>query len=126
MISLPLAAAAVLTVLVGVVHSWLGEIRLISPLVDGPNRAQLLEHSHFARKLVRFAWHITTLAWLGIAAILAILATGPLGGNDRFILMAIAATFMISGMISFIISRGRHVGWPLFLAISAATLAPLF
>lgn len=126
MMSLPLAAAAVLTVVVGIVHSWLGEIRIVSPLVDGPMRAPLMEKSKFARRVVRFAWHITTLAWLGFAAILAVLATGPLGGHDHIILIAIAATFMISGLISFIISRGRHVGWPLFFAIGATTLAPLF
>lgn len=125
MTSLPLAAAAVLTVVVGIVHSWLGEIRIITPLVAGPQRAPLMEQSAFARKIVRFAWHITTLAWWGFAAILAAFATGPLGGHDRIVLAAIAVTFAVSGLVSFIISRGRHIGWPLFLAICGLTVAPL-
>ena len=125
MTSLTLATAAVLTVVIGIVHSWLGELRIIMPLVAGPNRAPLMENSAFARKIVRFAWHITSLTWWGIAAILAAFATGPLAGHDRFVLMAIVAIFTLSGLVSIVISRGRHVGWPLFLAIAALAAAPL-
>jgi hypothetical protein len=126
MTSLSLAAAAGLTVIIGIVHSWLGEIKIVTPLVAGPQRAPLMEKSAFARKIVRFAWHITTLAWWGFAAILAAFASGPLGGHDRIVLAAISATFIISGLISLIISRGRHIAWPLFFAIGGLSVAPLF
>lgn len=126
MTSLPLAAAAALTVFIGIVHSWLGEVKIVTPLVAGPVRAPLMEKSAFARGVVRFAWHITTIAWWGFAAILAGFATGPLGGHDKLVLVAIAATFVISGLLTLISSRGRHLAWPVFLAIGVLSIAPLF
>ncbi len=126
MTSLPLATAAALTVFIGIVHSWLGEVRIVTPLVAGPMRAPLMEQSAFARGVVRFAWHITTIAWWGFAAILAGFATGPLGGHDRIVLVTIAATFIISGLVTLISSRGRHLAWPIFLAIGGLSTVPLF
>ena len=125
MTSLPLATAAALTVFVGIVHSWLGEVKIVAPLVAGPIRAPLMEKSAFARGVVRFAWHITTIAWWGFAAILAAFAIGPLGGHDRIVLAAISATFVVSGLLTLISSRGRHLAWPIFLAIGGLSLAPL-
>lgn len=125
MTSWPLAVAAVLTVFVGIVHSWLGEVKIVTPLVDGPKLAPLMEKSAFARGVVRFAWHITTLAWWGFAAILAAFATGPLGGHDRIVLIAIAATFIVSGLVTLFSSNARHLAWPVFLAIGGLSLAPL-
>lgn len=125
MTSVPLATAAALTVFIGIVHSWLGEVRIVTPLIAGPIRAPLMEKSAFARGVVRFAWHITTIAWWGFAAILAAFASGPLGGHDRIVLAAIAATFIVSGLLTLISSRGRHLAWPIFLAIGGLSLAPL-
>ena len=109
MTNLPLAAAAALTVFIGIVHSWLGEVRLITPMLAPGKRHSILEKSEFARRVIRFAWHITSLAWWGFAAILAAFATGPLAGHDRIVLIVIGATFAISGLLTLVSSRGRHL-----------------
>lgn len=126
MTSLPLATAAVLTVVIGIVHSWLGEVRIVTPLVAGAKRAPVMEKSEFARQVVRFAWHITSVAWWGFAAILAAFATGPLAGHDHIVLIAIAATFIVSGLVTLVASRGRHLAWPIFLAVGGLSAIPLF
>jgi hypothetical protein len=120
-----LLIAAVLTFGVGVAHSWLGERKLIGPLVDPATRAGLLAQSGWARRVVRFAWHITTIAWWGMAALLVALALSPLEAQGRYALIAIAVTFAVSGVLTLATSRGRHLAWPVFLAIAGLSLAPL-
>ncbi len=119
-----LCSAAALIILVGVIHSWLGEIKIIMPLLAIEPRQGPLK-SAFIRKIIRFAWHITTLAWIGLALVLVALLPAPLGAQGKLAVIAIAATFFISGLMSLIISKGRHIAWPLFFLITALSLTPL-
>ena len=123
--SYSLLLAASLTVTIGLVHSWLGEVRLIGPLLHPATRSGLLEKSRFARQVLRFAWHLTTIAWWGTAAVLALLAFGPLAGNSGAVLIALSVTFAVTGAVALVTSRGRHLAWPVFLAIAGLTLSPL-
>jgi hypothetical protein len=124
MLNMSLVAAAVLTVAVGAVHSGLGEKRLIGPLLAPEKRHGILAASAFSRGVLRFAWHITTLAWWGLAAILIALARVPVDGVATQILLIIAVMFGITGLITLTASRGRHLAWPVFIAIAALTAAP--
>lgn len=121
---MPLVAAALLTLAIGLAHSWIGERRLIGPLLAPEHRHGLLTHP-FARQVLRMAWHVTTLAWWGIAAVLAILALGPITGQGRLVLLAIGLMFLVSGLLSLVAGRGRHLSWPVFLAIAGLSLIPL-
>ena len=125
MINTSLVSAAVLTVAIGVIHSWLGERRLIGPLLAAVGRRQgMLERSVFARQVLRFAWHLTTLAWWGFGALLVDLSLGTIDVRSRSILGIVAMTFLITGMAILVSSRGRHLAWPVFFLIAALTLAP--
>jgi len=123
MIDAGLVIASVLTFGVGAAHSWLGERKLIGPLVAPETRAGILAQSGWARRVVRFAWHITTIAWWGIAALLVALALSPIDSQGRYALLAIAAIFLASGVLTLGTSRGRHLAWPVFLAIAGLALA---
>lgn len=59
---LAMLLAGVFLVGLGLVHSWLGEVKLIGPLLSPPGRSGILVHSRFARDVLRFAWHLTSLA----------------------------------------------------------------
>lgn len=116
-----LLLAAALTVVVGVLHSWLGERLLIGPLLaaptsDGPLARGLL------RRVLRNAWHITSFAWAGMGLVLASLAFAPLDPQGRRVAVIIGALFVGHALFVFATSRGRHVGWPFFLAIGALAL----
>jgi hypothetical protein len=117
--------AALLTVAIGIAHSWIGERLLIGPLLAPDRRSGILAASAFARNTLRFAWHVTSIAWWGLGAVLALLATSPLGAQGRLIIAAIGATFLITGLITLVASRGRHLAWPVFLAIAGLSWAPL-
>jgi len=123
MLSTSLLLAAVLTFLVGAVHSWLGERKLIGPLLAPEGRQGLLARS-WARRVLRFAWHLTTVAWWGSAATFAALARGPLGAQGRLTLEVASVTFLVTGVIVLVSSRGRHLAWPAFLIIAVAAALP--
>jgi hypothetical protein len=121
-----LIAAAALTLAIGAVHSWLGERRLLGPLLAPGRRQGLLASSGFARRVLRFAWHLTTIAWWGAgAALIALAASPPLDRQGRLALATIAATFLVTGIVTLVVGRGRHLAWPVFLAIAGLAAAPL-
>jgi hypothetical protein len=119
------ATAAALAVLVGVAHSYLGERLLIGPLLAPEKRSGLLARSDFGRNVLRFAWHITTLAWWGMGAALLAAALAPPEQAVRLAIMALSVTFLLTGIVILIVGRGRHLAWPVFLAIGGLGLYPL-
>jgi hypothetical protein len=121
-----LLVSAGLTGLLGVAHSALGEARLIGPLLAPEHRAGLLAKSAFARGILRFAWHLTSLAWWGLAAILVAVAVAAPGQAEAPVLIAVAATLGISGLVILAMSRGRHLAWPIFLAAAGLAVVPVF
>lgn len=121
-----LLLAAVLAVVLGGVHSWLGERRLIGPLLDPDRREGLLARSAFSRQVLRFAWHLTSVAWWGMGAVLALLAVSPLDTQGRLAVAAVAGTFLVTGAVILITSKGRHLAWPVFVAIAGLSLAQVF
>ncbi len=116
-----LLLAAVLTLAVGFVHSWLGERVLIGPLLATPAAEGPLTREPL-RRVLRNAWHITSVAWAGIGIAIASLAFAPLDASGRRVLVVIGLLFAGQGLFVLATSRGRHVGWPFFAAIGALTL----
>jgi hypothetical protein len=121
--SVVLALAGLAILAVGATHSILGEIKLIKPLVAPATRAGLLAKSEFARQVLRFAWHLTTIAWIALAGELAVVASGSDARRGGLVVVALA--FLATGLVTFAASRGRHLAWPAFLLIAALCAAPL-
>jgi hypothetical protein len=67
---------------------------------------------------LRFAWHITSVAWLGLASLILVLAQSP-GAAQVTQARLIAGVFGISGLAALVGSRGRHLSWVVFLVIAA-------
>lgn len=115
-----LELAAVLLVALGLAHSILGERYLLIPLFKRRDLPKLFGGTEFTKRTLRFAWHITTIAWFGFAAILyqtACNSTPP-----GHLLPIIGFTFLLSGLIALIASRGKHFSWIIFLTIGALVL----
>lgn len=110
-VDLLLKVAAFCAVGLGIAHSLLGERYILQPLFD---RDVLPRRSN---EILRFAWHLTSVAWIGFAGILLLLAEPIL--PYRNVAMVVAVTFFISGAITLYASRGRHLAWPVFLFIGA-------
>jgi hypothetical protein len=112
-----LVAAGILTIGIGATHSILGEVKLMMPLLRSKSGPALLAVP-FARQTLRFAWHLTSVAWWGFAAMFLALAGRMPDETARTVLAASALTFLVTGAITALATRGRHLAWPLFLAVA--------
>ncbi len=113
-----LMAAALLVIFIGLVHSVLGEKYILIRLFRKP-LPKLFGNDEFTKKTLRFAWHVTTIAWFGFAAILVQLSWN--NASETNVLLAIAATFGITGLIALIASKGKHLSWLVFGTIAILT-----
>ena len=109
-----------LTFGVGIAHSVLGEKLLLIRLFRRPDLPTLAGSATFAVRTLRFAWHITTVAWWGFAAMLLLASRDALTQVNA--LRALAITMLVTAAMILIASRGKHLAWPVFAAIAAAAL----
>jgi len=115
-----LLIGSLLLIFIGFIHSYLGEKYILIRLFRRDNLPKLLGSDWFTKRVLRFAWHITTLAWWGFAAILYFLSS-PSGDLRTEILLTMTTVFAISGLVSLLFSRGKHLSWVLFFGIASTT-----
>lgn len=113
-----LIAAGVLSILFGVAHSYVGERRVVALLCGRSDLPPLWGSVALMRRTIRFAWHLTSIAWIGSGALLLLFARHPAEPTARIAIRVIAGTFLVSAGIAFLISRGRHPAWAICLAIA--------
>jgi hypothetical protein len=112
-----LLVAAILLALIAVAHSVLGERYIIIRLFRRSDLPRLFGSDAFTKRTLRFAWHLTSVAWLGFAAILAAAAEQTTPGVDP-ILRIVAVTCLVTAAVIALASKGRHLAWPIFLAVA--------
>jgi hypothetical protein len=113
-----LFAAGALSILIGIAHSVLGEKLLLRPLFAHGEVTRLLGSRVFARRTIRFTWHLTTLLAVGIGVAIFLMAAVPLTPQAVLILRIFAVTFAASSLLSLVGARGKHFSWWVFLIIS--------
>jgi hypothetical protein len=116
-----LIAAAVATLVTAFTHSFFGERRLIGPLVT--SNAGIMSRV-LAKQVVRFAWHLTTLLWLG-QALLLLRAANAASSPDRALVIGIGVVYVAAGLFDAVFTRGKHIGWPMLTAIGLFSLMSL-
>ena len=111
--------AAALLVLLALAHSYLGERLILVPLFRRGHLPELLGSTVFTRRTMRFAWHVTTLALVGLAGIVLLVAAGEpsRGAFGR----VVAGTLVASGFWSLVATRGKHFSWVVFLLVGVMT-----
>ena len=95
------------------VHSVPGYRRLIQPLLRSGDG---LLADALVRRIVRFAWHATSVLML----VSATAVSWP--GTPRGLLVAIGAAWLATGLFNAVYTKGRHIAWPV---LSAAGLFAL-
>lgn len=112
-----LLIGSILLIIIGFIHSYLGEKYLLIRLFKRDNLPKLLGSDWFTKRVLRFAWHLTTITWWGFASVLYLLIQPS--DNIRFeILVIIATVFAASGIVSFLFSRGKHLSWVIFFTVA--------
>lgn len=100
----PIVVAAGFAVL-AVAHSLLGERELLRPLFANPWSLPIPRPA--AERVLRLAWHLTSLAWLGLAAL-------ALGVSAWVVLGAVAG---ISAAV-IVLTLPGHLAWPIFTLVA--------
>ena len=97
--------AAIVLAAIGPIHSWLGEKILLGPLFALEPKGILAVPK--ARRILRGAWHLTSLAWLALAFLLARANGGDFEGAAVATVLALTA---VSGAICFAAVDSKHPG----------------
>lgn len=118
--SILLYIAAFLAIAIGIAHSYLGERHILIRLFRRPDLPRLFGGTEFTTRTLRFAWHITSIAWWGFAALLIVLANPPLSSGT--VGLVVGMTFLASSAIALVGSRGRHYSWIVFLLIGSIAI----
>lgn len=111
---------AVVLFMLGIAHSAFGEKLLLIPIAKEKS-VDLFKQKPYMINVMRFAWHITSIAWWGMALIIFDFAKveNPL----IFSVHALAGTFTLTGIIILAFSKGLHPAWFFFLAIAGCLWA---
>jgi hypothetical protein len=118
--AIALYVAAILTLGVAIAHSYLGERYILTRLFRRSDLPKIFGSAEFTMRTLRFAWHITSLAWLGFATVFVMLANPPL--RPQTLCMTLGAVFIAHGVLALGGSKGRHLSWIVFLAIGLLAL----
>ncbi len=118
-----LAASAVVALIVGLVHSVLGEMLIFRPLA----RQKLRDQTGGLRvgyvNIMWASWHIVTVFGWGLAALLMWYAMAGADGADIVVISGISIVTCIAAGLVLWATKGRHPGWAGLLAV--AVLAAL-
>jgi hypothetical protein len=96
-----LVIAAVLAAVLAAAHSYLGERYILMRLFRRTDLPELFGGAEFTKQTLRFAWHITSIAWLGLASLIVVLASSP-GEAHLTEARIIAGVFGISGVAALV------------------------
>ena len=84
-----LLVAATLLAVTAAAHSVLGERYILVRLFRRDDLPRLFGSDAFTKRTLRFAWHLTTIAWFGLAAILEALAQSRGGAGSVLRIVAL-------------------------------------
>lgn len=110
-----LLLAAVLILLTGVAHSYLGERYILIRLFRRADLPQLFGGTAFTTGTLRFAWHLTTVAWWGFAYLAYAASQGPVTTDQ--VLTTLGTVALVSAAFPLYFTRGRHLSWIVFLVV---------
>jgi hypothetical protein len=106
-----LVAAGGMALILGLVHSLLGEVLIFRPLARD---AAVQQAGGFRTRHINIlwaSWHSVTVFGWGIAALLFWLAAHAMGSSERVLASGVVmVTLMAAGFVLFA-TRGRHPGW---------------
>ena len=102
---------------IGIAHSYLGERYILIRLFRRDNLPHLFGSDVFTKRTLRFAWHLTTIAWWGFAVLILMLGSDATSATLGAV---VAVTFAATALVTVAASKGRHFAWPIFLMIAAA------
>ncbi len=115
-----LLLAVALLVCTGVAHSYLGERYILVRLFRRADLPRLFGGTAFTTGTLRFAWHLTTLAWWSLACLALMAGRGPI--TSAQVLLVVGLTALVSAAFPLYFTRGRHLSWIVFVLVGVLVL----
>lgn len=115
-----LLVAAILTILVGLMHSVLGGKYLINPLLAREGFPVLLGSVKNAKLTLWIGWHMLSFIWWGLALELLVIHFASEYAAPAF-LWILSGLFAASGLVALIFSKGKHRSYFFFLPVAVLT-----
>jgi hypothetical protein len=118
-------AAGILAIIVGLVHSILGEMLIFRRVTSDP---VALHASGLRQRYINIlwaSWHIVTVFGWGIAALLFGLAQAEVSDFGRQVAYGVIGVTVIAAAFVLVATKGRHPGWVGLLGIAGLTFAGL-
>jgi hypothetical protein len=118
-------AAGILTFLVGLVHSVLGERMIFRRMrqqdIIPTHGGDVLREGHV--RIMWASWHLVSLMGWGLAAMLMWLAFSPLAQATRNAIATMTmAAMLASSALVLLATKGRHPGWVGLLGVAVLLL----
>jgi hypothetical protein len=117
-----LFTAGCLVILLGLVHSLLGEYLIFRHLRDGgitPTKAgELLKERHV--RILWASWHLVTVFGWGISAIIFgyYLSSSPKLTIPSFVIISIALSMIAGAALVLFATQGKHPAWLVLVTIA--------
>jgi hypothetical protein len=122
-------SAGVLTIVIGLIHSLLGErlifrrMRLVGLIPT--NGGQVLREPHV--RILWASWHLVTAMGMGMAVVLFWLALPSSRSLAQSIVaMAIVGSMIASSSLVLVGTKGKHLGWAGLLGVAVLTAMGLY
>jgi hypothetical protein len=112
-----LTIAALIMLVTGIAHSYLGEKYILMRLFRRDSIPELLGSDELTKNTLRFALHITSITWFGLAAIMYF-ENAP---SSLFLYTVATISFVSAAMAAFF-TKGKHFSWIAFLSVGILTL----
>jgi hypothetical protein len=124
--NLYLASAGGLAVVVGLVHSVLGEVLIFRRMrVHGlvpTNGGKVIGEGHV--RILWASWHlVTVLGWLAASALIGLAVAPVQPPVQMLVLRAIAIAMLASSLLVLVGTKARHPGWVGLLGVAVLTWA---
>src|SRR6185503_8136695 len=104
-----LLIAAAIVAAIGLIHSYLGE-RLVFPrLFALPDLPLLRRDRTYTVAVLRYAWHLTSVAWWAAGALLIVLWWGK-GDLRQSVVVVVAGLLLLTGVTILATCGPRHPG----------------
>jgi hypothetical protein len=118
--------AGIIAFTLGIIHSFMGEKYLITPILQSEHLIGALSGSVGLKKVaLRVTWHFATIAMWGAGVTLFFLSASPVNQTSIVIARIISLNFAAYTLLVFftpglrLIYLTRHLAWAAFLAIAA-------
>lgn len=118
-----LMLAGILAIIVGLVHSVLGEIMIFNRMRRGTliptDGGERLRERHV--RILWASWHLVTVFGFALAALLLRLWQAPSLPVAPYLIGTISLATLAAALLVLIATNGRHPGWLGLLGVAALT-----